>query len=907
MKKVLAILALFVIATIPLAYAHPLIDVSNPKASTNVGAGLTQIIIDFSEAVDVNFSYIKVFDNNGNQIDNKNTQYLNPDDESVLVLTTPPLQDGVYTVTTQVLSKVDGHLVPYAFVFGVGNVELPPPPQITVGQQIYFPEAGARFPGLVGQVIVLGAAISSLLIWRGVKKPWIRENADFQKFFHGKFSTITGIGLFAVFASNILMLVIQTIRLQVSASDVLETSFGTVWIIRMGLTVVLLAVWFLLENKTAGDTKKQLLMLGLSLTLIGTTTAIGHGAASEQLSAIIIDYAHNLIASVWIGGVIFFGFILLPALAKLDDSKKELASLLVIPRFSSVILVSLGIVIITGPTLLWLLEDDVSLLSQSYYGWMIVTKIAIGIAMVALGGYNQFRIQKPAERSPGLPVHQKLKRSVRMEAVLGIALLGVVALLANSSLPTSQGEENRSQIPDGFSTFAFSESLRFAIEITPLKSGINTISISVLDSDGKTLEDLIALRAKVSNPQKNISPIEIPLEKIDNAYKGQTTFGFSGSWTIEIDAQRSANPNESVSFSVLVKPRLYELKTDITEYTLPESAAPLYPVYDGDDTIWFSDSSQPRLWKFSISEKQFTPYQFDGKTTVFLKLDGDRIWFTDTPDGKIGYFDTKSEQFTMIPLPIKSIPISIETDNDGNVWIALVDQHMLLKYDPASGQFTEHKIPTNPAGPVALLRDQNGMIWFAESQGGKIGVINPDTGKIQEYSPSEPLKEPFFLLFDKDGTLLVSEHTALRIVRFNPYLETFSNVVTVTDPNSLPFAFAPDKFGNIWIAQHTVDKLGIYDPQKGEFAELNIPSQTTFVQFLLNDKNGDIWFVEQRANKLGHVAISEIPKMGAAPAQGFELQYFELASPLISAGIIATSLFFVKSIYDKRRLESIID
>jgi copper transport protein len=288
-------------------------------------------------------------------------------------------------------------------------------------------------------------------------------------------------------------------------------------------------------------------------------------------------------------------------------------------------------------------------------------------------------------------------------------------------------------------------------------------------------------------------------------------------------------------------------------------------------------------------------------------LDGDRIWFTDTPDGKIGYFDTKSEQFTMIPLPIKSIPISIETDNDGNVWIALVDQHMLLKYDPASGQFTEHKIPTNPAGPVALLRDQNGMIWFAESQGGKIGVINPDTGKIQEYSPSEPLKEPFFLLFDKDGTLLVSEHTALRIVRFNPYLETFSNVVTVTDPNSLPFAFAPDKFGNIWIAQHTVDKLGIYDPQKGEFAELNIPSQTTFVQFLLNDKNGDIWFVEQRANKLGHVAISEIPQMSAAPTQGFELQYSELVSPLISAGIIATSLFFVKSIYDKRRLESLID
>ena len=539
MKKILIFLFLVIAVSFPFAYAHPLIDNSNPKASTNVGAGLTQVTIDFSEAVDIGYSYIKVFDSNGNQIDKKNTQYPSPNDESILSITTPPLQDGVYTVTTQVLSKVDGHLVPYAFVFGVGNVELPPPPQITIEQQIYFPEAGARFPGLVGQVIVLGAAISSLLIWRGVKRPWIRENSEFQKFFHGKFSTITGIGLFAVFASNILILIIQTIRLQTSASDVLETTFGTIWIIRMSITVVLLAVWFLLENKNAVEPKKQLLILGLSLILIGTTTAIGHGAASEQLSAIIIDYAHNLIASVWIGGLIFLGFILLPSLAKLDNSKKELASLLIIPRFSSVITIALGIVIITGPTLLWLLEDDVILLSQSYYGWSIIAKILVGSMMVALGGYNQIKIQKPAVKSPGLPIHQKLTKSVRTEAVLGIILIGIVALLTNSSLPTSQAEQTVSNIPDGITTTVFSESLRFGVNITPLKTGTNTISISIVDSNGSTVEDLSELSVKVSNPQKNIAPMQIPLEKVGNDYRGEITFGFSGNWNIEIDAQRT--------------------------------------------------------------------------------------------------------------------------------------------------------------------------------------------------------------------------------------------------------------------------------------------------------------------------------------------------------------------------------
>ncbi|MFM8658638.1 MAG: CopD family protein [Candidatus Nitrosotenuis sp.] len=905
MKKILAIAVLFFVSVIPFASAHPLIEDSNPRASTNVSAGITQITIHYSEPVDLKFSEIKVLDNTGMQVDNKDTSYLQGD-EKALIVTTPPLQDGVYTVTTAVLSKIDGHRPQYAFVFGIGNVELPPPPKTTIEQEVYFPEAAARFPGLVGQVIVLGSAVSILLVWRGIKnRSWIKEDSDFQKFFHSKFSTITGIGLFAVFASNILMLVIQTIRLKASASDVLDTDFGMIWEVRMGITVVLLAVWFLLENKTAATVKKQLLVLGLSLALIGTTTAIGHGAASEQAAAMAIDYAHNLIASVWIGGVIFFGFILIPAFSKLDKTKKEIASLLMIPRFSSMIIVSLGIVLITGPTLLWFLSDDITMLSQSYYGWLIIGKIAIGTAMVALGGYNQFKIQKPAEKSlDSAPVHQRLKKSLRIEAVLGIVLLGVVALLTNTSLP-SQAEQT-TQAPDGFNTFVFSEDLKFAADVYPLKSGTNKISVSVYDSNGDPVQDA-ELKIKISNPQKNIAPIQIPLEKTGNSYQGDITFGFAGSWNVEIDTNRKDNPNQSTGFSVVIKPRLAELRTDITEYTIPEKAAPLYPVYDGKDTIWLSDASQPRLWKFSISQKQFTPYKFDGQTTVFLKLYNDKVWFTDTPNGKIGYFDTKTEQFQIIPLPIKSVPIALEFDSKGKLWVGLADQDTLLRYDPDSGQFGQYKLPTSPAGPAFLTRDQNGMIWFVESQAGKIGVIDPNTAKILEFAPKEPLKDPTYLLFDKDGTILVSDHVALDIVRFNPYLETFSPVVKVSDPNALPFALAPDKFENLWIAQHTSDKLGIYDSQKREFQELTIPSQGTFVQFLTNDNNGDIWFVEQRTNKLGHVSISENTQIAPIPKKTSDIGYFELVTPLITVGIIATSLFFVKSIQDKRRLDSALD
>lgn len=902
--------------TIPLAYAHPLIEKSDPASSSNTGAGTTQVIIHYSEAVELDFSYIKVYDSSGEQIDNKDTRYF--EDDTALVVTTPPLQEGAYTVSTKVLSKIDGHLVPYSFVFGVGDVSLPEPEKPGIAESIFFPEAGARFPGLVGQVIVLGSVISSLLIWRTVpRKNSIKENlVEIQKFYHTKFSSITGIGLFLVFASNILMLAIQTIRLETAASNVLQTSFGTVWIIRMVLTVILLAVWFLMENKPPLSLKKQGVILGLSLALIGTTTAIGHGAANEDFSAVVIDYIHNLIASIWIGGIIFFGYILLPVFAKLDERKKELISLSMIPKFSSMIIITLGILLITGPTLLWILEDDLVPLSQSYYGQLIIAKIAIAAGMIAIGAYNQVKIQRSAEKtitSNIIAVHKKLKRSLKTEAMLGIALLGVVALLANSSLPTVDTPQAAAQkVSDGLHTTVFSENLRFEVSIEPFSSGANTVSVAALDSNGNPVEDLSNIEMKISNPQRNIVPFEIPLTKVESEdnprYEGEATFGFSGKWNVEIEAQRTQQVNEGVSFIAFVKPHVSQLKTDITEYSLPESAAPLYPAYDGDNTIWISDTSESRLWKFLISEEQFTPYEFEGETTVFLQIDSSgKIWFTDTPQSKIGYFDPDMEEFTLIPLPVKSIPIALEIDLDDNIWIALVDQHMVLKYDQNTNQFEEYETPTNPSGPAALTRDADGNIWVAESQSGKIAVIDPQTGEIEEFMPEAPLAEPFAFFVDNVGNIWVSEHVGLRIVKFNPVLETFDGF-NVTDPNSLPFGLASDKFDNIWIAQHTTDNLGVYDPHKNEFDEVAIPTKSSFTQFVTADKDGNIWFVEQRTNKIGKVVISESPQVGIAPEQReLELRYSEFVTPFISAGIIATSLFFVKSIRDKRRLDSVIE
>src|SRR3990172_4562624 len=175
MKKFLLILLFVVSIGIPFAEGHPFTTGTNPPQASNAPVGITQISVQYSEAIEIDFSALKVYDSNGDQIDNKDTSYF--EGENSLVITTPPLQDGIYTVTSKVLSKIDGHLVPNAFVFAVGEVKIDPSllKQQGTSETLFYPEAGARFPGLVGQTIVLGSVISSLLIWQTHKKDLLSE------------------------------------------------------------------------------------------------------------------------------------------------------------------------------------------------------------------------------------------------------------------------------------------------------------------------------------------------------------------------------------------------------------------------------------------------------------------------------------------------------------------------------------------------------------------------------------------------------------------------------------------------------------------------------------------------------------------------------------------------------------
>ena len=232
----------------------------------------------------------------------------------------------------------------------------------------------------------------------------------------------------------------------------------------------------------------------------------------------------------------------------------------------------------------------------------------------------------------------------------------------------------------------------------------------------------------------------------------------------------------------------------------------------------------------------------------------------------------------------------------------------MLKSNQSTKKFKIVNTITPEAGPTAIEIDSSNNVWFAESLVGKLGKIDANTKEVTEFVPqAEPMAEPFALMIDKEENVWIAEHIGPAITKFNPILEDFEQV-KISNPDSLPFGMAFDKYDNMWVAQHVIDSLVVYDQSNSQMIEIAIPTEGSFTQFVVADNNGDIWFVEQRGGKLGKVSISAVPSQIIAIQEetSQSIMYVELVAPIIAAGIIATALFYVKSVRDKRKIDELI-
>jgi streptogramin lyase len=423
----------------------------------------------------------------------------------------------------------------------------------------------------------------------------------------------------------------------------------------------------------------------------------------------------------------------------------------------------------------------------------------------------------------------------------------------------------------------YSENHKIQIHLEPARLGENKIFVEFSDYNNKPTSNIINATIKLTQIERGIGPILIDMEEISNGrFYTVVPLSALGLWNIEIQGKtlQLNTPNTIATFKINIKPRISDLQFNITEYKAPQSSLLLYPVYQAStDSIWVGDSlpGSGRLWKFDIENKNYQEHTIEGinliTLSVFDPINTNILWFIDPTSNILGKFNTDTNKTETYELPNKGVISGLTIDNGDNIWMSIIQDNSILRFDISENNFETFRIPTANSRPLSLVYDENNnYIWFAESIG-KIGRLDTQTKSINEYPnvtesntlERSILSEPTGLLLDaKNSNLYISDHEKNSVIRFNTFTSVFKEY-PLTDINGLAFGMALDAYDNLWIAQHVSDTLAILDPDTGETINIDIPTSNSFVQYLVTDSKKDVWFAEQRGNALAKVTIKFIP------------------------------------------------
>jgi len=932
------IVIMFASCCIPQSFAHPVYLDSSPKAFQSVPSSPREVNVFFSEPIELHYSTIKVLGPDGTTVDANDPHNVGGDTASIGITLQPNLPEGEYTVSTHVLSAVDGHVVEETFLFGVGTALQQQTgvdgPQQQQQKDILSPEESiSRFPGMVGQVIVVGAAFATLWLWKPLARvPWLSGAiSKTQVSIDRNMMRLIIIGTGLVLASGVAMIVVQAISINAGITEAIATKFGNVWLTRMLQSSILMGIALavyrkLSQNNVIASRAEMYAILILGLAVLVTSSLIAHAAATSQVVPIVLDFFHNAAASIWIGGLISLGFVAVPKILSINDSMIKSAALsILIPRFSTVVVTLLGVAVITGPILLFTLESNLSLTVASVYGQILAIKLGLAGVMVAMGAYSQFVVQKRAIAvvmgegggaggATGLHA-ERLRhygKTLKAEAGVGIALLFMVSLMANGALPSGQFPVYEREPLDGQAAFGEAPRTDFMrtlytgegtikLTISPFTIGQNAFKLSFFEQDGSNATGIESATIKLTQLERGIGPITVETkEQSDNVFSTDAAFSLPGIWHVEIEGVNTKGSNMLAALDANIKPPVSDLQFDTKIYNMSvNNVLPLYPVFDMErQSMWVGDS-QPgsgALWQLDIATGNYTMHRINAThvTQSVLASDGS-LWYIDPlgaeNNGVVGLYNpadnSSSKRFV---IPGEGIPTGIAIDGNGSLWVPLVVSNgadKIVKFDPATEKFSSYDIPTPDARPAGVTSDRLGNIWFAEADANSIAKIDPATGNITEYKPKDPvqtLDEPTAVLADPEGfNIYIAEHTGHRITVFNSLLGTFHNYPPINDAG-LPFGMALDSYGDLWFAQHEIDKIGVIDPRTGEGTEANLPISGSFVQWITSDNEGRIWFAAQRASALGSITITAKPvSPGTADIEGQQQQRLNGTSGPISS------------------------
>jgi copper transport protein len=532
------------------ASAHAVLEDSQPSRGDQVREAPQRVVLRFDEPVEASFGSVRVYDARGKRVDSGPTEHPDGQGDSVAVELRRRLGDGVYTATYRVISA-DSHPVAGGFTFTVGAGGAAPDASVAdlVDQGGAGPVTETAFGvvralGYLAIALLAGGVVCVLAVWRpALQGPGAAGDAFAAR--------ARAIGLAAACVgvlSSALGILLQGATAAATSlwggldlnvlGDVIGTRFGTVWSLR---AVAFAGLGTLIAQPVLLSARAGWVAAAALAAFLCLTPALAGHASTLDPSALLVpaNFIHVSAMSVWAGGVATLLLVAPAATRRLEPHERTELLAATVMRFSNVAILAVAALVASGVAQAIPALDSFSDFVDTAFGRALLAKIVLLVLLLGLGAWNRQRarprLARLAERREAAgQAGVLLRRSLRAEAVLMVAVLGVTAALV-------------SYVPPSSARGPFADTLdlgpaRLELTVDPARPGANELHMYLFRrSDGAQYDRIKELRVSASLPERQIGPLHLRADKAGPGHyvvRGAAITP-AGDWRLALDARVS--------------------------------------------------------------------------------------------------------------------------------------------------------------------------------------------------------------------------------------------------------------------------------------------------------------------------------------------------------------------------------
>jgi putative copper resistance protein D len=323
-----------------------------------------------------------------------------------------------------------------------------------------------------------------------------------------------------------------------------ETIFGHAAIIRLALAAALAVIFVpLFSTRTRNPVWLDVTAAFIAAAFAGGLAWGGHAAGGLGAEAIVhpaADVLHLVAAAAWVGALTPLAILLAATSHTPDDLDLARAATV---RFSILGMAAVATLLATGLINTWYLVGSTAALLGTYYGHLLLFKLALFLGMVAIATFNWSRLTPALVQTDSVAAAQtarrQLYRSATIEVAAGAIIIAIVAVLGTQPPANHADHHSTSGAVPADATFQHIHTGEGMADvmIEPGRVGTARATIRLWNDD---LEILPARSLTLTLTAQTVGGKPVTLSAVQEPDAAWIVDGIqlpeAGNWNVEVDA-----------------------------------------------------------------------------------------------------------------------------------------------------------------------------------------------------------------------------------------------------------------------------------------------------------------------------------------------------------------------------------